>query len=236
MSSDRERWVPWVSHGGVVVVGTTAATMSFLWLSRLAELVGINHPMSLSLPITVDVGGAVATVLWMRGRKDVRGWAQSIAVGCLILTVVGNAVAHLIELHMLQVSAVLVVTVGAVYPTMTWLLVHLLTVARRETAATVTIPAPPKQQPLAEATPRPRPAPERPAAPVRRLHPVKPAEQTTTKLHAAYNWFTSQVVAGRDPATITAAEVDRAIGASGYAKKHIQEWRATAARRTVNEQ
>ncbi|GGM77188.1 hypothetical protein GCM10012275_54790 [Longimycelium tulufanense] len=41
-------------------------------------------------------------------------------------------------------------------------------------------------------------------------------------------WFLQQVAEGRDPEDISAAEVDRAIGASGYSKKFIADWRSAA--------
>lgn len=47
----------------------------------------------------------------------------------------------------------------------------------------------------------------------------------TSKLERGRAWFHTQVQTGREPAEVTAAEVDRAIGSAGYAKKHIQAWR-----------
>lgn len=80
-----------------------------------------------------------------------------------------------------------------------------------------------------------KPAPEPKPANVTELHP-----EQGSKKDRGQAWLIQQVVQHqRNPETVTAAEVDRAIDANGYSKKHIAEWRAAAtaalAARAVNE-
>src|SRR5690606_319557 len=205
----REAWVPYVTYGGTGIVGAVTLGMSALWLRGLAECVGISGLMAWSLPITVDAGGAVATVLWLTGPAAVRGWARTVAVGSLVVSLLGNMLAHLIKLGLLSVHWSLVIGVSAVYPITCWLMVHLLVLSR------------PKAVPASR-----RPAPKRPAAPAPEPQPATPTEQppeptetNVTELRPAAMskreqgraWFREQVlVHHRDPEEIRPAEVDRA--------------------------
>ena len=59
------------------------------------------------------------------------------------------------------------------------------------------------------------------------------AGQLTLKAQGK-EWFFAQIAEGRDPSGISAAEVDKAIGATvGYCKKHIKQWHAEAAAQTA---
>lgn len=224
----RSVWVPVLAYGGTAAIGVIVALVSGMWLYQLAELVGMDAgPLALSLPLTIDVGGAVATLLWVSYTGQVRTWARRVAVGALIASIAGNVLAHLIDLRIIPVGWPLVVGVAAVYPVMCWLMVHLLVLMQRSTA-----PA------RVKSTTAKTPASTKPTAAVKReaksltphapgLHVVT-ADEQLSKRTRGQNWFMEQA-ATRDPDSITAAEVDRAIGANGYAKKYIAGWRTEAA-------
>lgn len=126
MKNGREAWVPYAKYIGTGTVGGITMIVSGIWLVQLAELVGINWPISLSLPITVDVGGAVATLLWIKGGSKVVGWARGVAVGSLVASVIGNTISHLIKMQAMAVTPWLIIGVGAMYPATLWLMIHLL--------------------------------------------------------------------------------------------------------------
>lgn len=240
MTTHTAKWVPWVTYGGTALVAGTTILVSGMWLTQLAHHIGIGGPLALSLPITVDAGGAVGTILWVTGPTDAaRTWGRGVAVGALAASVGGNILAHLIGLGMLAVSWQLVVGVSALYPLMLWLMVHLLvlsrsrpTPTRKPAAKKPTGKAAKTGKAPAAATPASSTQPTQPAVvpaaavePVA-LHVVDPP--ATSKRDQAKAWFDQQVADGRDPADIKPAEVDRAIGASGYAKKFIATWRDDA--------
>jgi hypothetical protein len=98
-----------------------------------------------------------------------------------------------------------------------------VTPQQKPTPAPVVSPvAPPKPKPAA--SPAAVTSPATRAATVTELHP-----EQGTKKDRGRAWLIRQVVEHqRDPQQITAAEVDRAIEASGYSKKFIDDWRTDA--------
>lgn len=225
---NRPSWVPWTTYTGVSVVGVTTIGMSGIWLTQLAELVGIDYPLAISLPVAVDAGGAVATVLWVTHAGAVEKWARGVAIGALAFSLTGNALSHLIRLAMLPVSWPLVVAVSAVYPLMCWLMVHLLVLARTgarkpATRPKVSVPAVKKAEPT---------APIEPAKPD--LTPLRVVpQQPATKKEAGRLAFFNLVDQGRAPRDIRPAEIDKLIGASGYSKQLIGQWRDEAIAQTA---
>lgn len=215
----RDRWVHYSAYGGTGLVAGTTIVVSGMWLTQLAHYVGIAGPMGLSLPVTVDAGGAVGTILWLTGPTDTaRTWGRGVAVGALAASVVGNVLAHLIKLGMVPVSWQLVVGVSAVYPVMCWLMVHLLVLARSGRTT---------RKPVARAAAASKPSPPKPVAQEQKPAPVPlHVVETQSKRELGRAWFLEQVRAGRNPNEIRPADVDKAIGASGYSKKFIAEWRA----------
>lgn len=235
----RPQWVTWSAYTGVTVVGGTTIVMSGMWLTQLAELVGIPWPMSLSHPIAVDAGGAVATVLWVTHTGAVEKWARGVAIGALAYSLTGNAVSHLIRLDMLPVTWPLVVAVSGVYPLMCWLMVHLLVLARTGAKRSPAKPKPAVQVKKADTPPtpppplEPKPQPEPEPAPAN-VVPIQALDKpAVTKKEAGRARFHELVAQGRDPATITAAEIDRHIDAKGYAKQLIPGWREEARPKTT---
>lgn len=232
-------WVTAATYTGVTIVGGTTVIMSGIWLAELAEQIGIGWPLSISHPVAVDAGGAVATVLWVTHTGSVEKWARAVAIGALGYSLTGNAVSHLIRLGMLPVTWPLVVAVSAVYPLMCWLMVHLLVLARSgvKKPATRTKAAPQMKRPDTPTPPpppepKPEPAPETAPTNVVPIQAVDP--QPLTKKDAGRQRFHELVAQGRNPDDITAAEIDRHIEAKGYAKQLIATWRTEARRRSTN--
>lgn len=227
----QQRWVPYVALSGTTLVGGMTVLVSGTWLTNLAGLVGMHGLMAVSLPITIDAGGAVGTMVWLTGpSKDARTWGRAVAVGALAASITGNVLAHLIGGAAATGPVWLVVGVSAVYPLQCWLMVHLMVLLRTPARPTVKKPAGKKSTSRATVAPaKPTPAAPTPAAaptgPVA-LHAVD--SPVLSKKAQARDWFHTQVAAGRDPVEIKPSEVDKAIGASGYAKKFIAEWRIEA--------
>lgn len=55
--------------GGAGIVGGAAMITSAVTLFNLAQSCGMNGPLAAALPITLDVGAAVASILWITGRS-----------------------------------------------------------------------------------------------------------------------------------------------------------------------
>lgn len=101
--------------------------------------------------------------------------------------------------------------------------------ARETTPAATTSPA--AGEPAAPVThpSTPQAGAATPATNVREIHPGRPTLKEQGKA-----WFLAQVAAGRESSSISAAEVDKEIGATvGYCKKHIQRWRDEVAAQTA---
>jgi hypothetical protein len=118
-------WKPWAGLG-IAAIAVLGAVVSAIFLSRLALRAGIPADLAWTLPVVVDLGGGVATLLWIKGHGVVQGWAKGVALGALGATLVGNSVSHLIEVGLVPVTVWLVIGVGAVYPAILWLMIHLL--------------------------------------------------------------------------------------------------------------
>lgn len=217
-----------------VTVAATAA-ISFTSIQHLAASSGFGLGSWL-FPLTLDAVAAVGLDLWARRA---RAWREAavLAMVAILLSLAANIVDHWIT-----TGSVLAAVLGAFPPAaLGGMLLVLHRHATPQAAADVGAAAPvlsadPGAPDAGAARAEPSAGvgvadPERTVAaaptPASKLHAV-PSGQTS-KLARARDWFTGQVDAGRDPGGISAAEVDRAIGASGYAKKHITAWRIECA-------
>lgn len=116
----------------VAVVGATVLAVSAYYLWTLALLAGMPPALAWTLPVALDAGAIGATVCWVAAPGRAKAWGQGIALGALAATVSGNILAHLIDFQMLPVTPALVIGLGAVYPAVLWLMVHLALVLRTE--------------------------------------------------------------------------------------------------------
>jgi hypothetical protein len=113
---------------GMTITALSAATSSFSGLQSLAEATGWPEPLSFLLPFTIDAYAMTATRVWLssttrsaRARRFAR-WNAVLAIG---LSLIGNALWHLIAAEVLTVTWPIVVLVGAVPPAVLGLLSHL---------------------------------------------------------------------------------------------------------------
>jgi hypothetical protein len=106
-------------------------------LRSLAAATGWPEALSPLFPLTVDAYAMTATRVWLSGStgsERARRFARWNAIMAIGLSLVGNAVWHLIAAQVLTVSWVIVVLVGAVPPAVLGLLSH-LAVLRSQTEA-----------------------------------------------------------------------------------------------------
>lgn len=122
---------------GMTVTAMSAAVSSFSGLRSLAAATGWPEALSPLFPLTVDAYAMTATRVWLSGStgsERARRFARWNAIMAIGLSLVGNAVWHLIAAQVLTVSWVIVVLVGAVPPAVLGLLSH-LAVLRSQTEA-----------------------------------------------------------------------------------------------------
>ncbi|MEV5413531.1 DUF2637 domain-containing protein [Thermopolyspora sp. NPDC052614] len=121
----------------MTVTAISAAVSSFSGLQSLAAATGWPEALSPLFPLTVDAYAMTATRVWLSGStgsERARRFARWNAIMAIGLSLVGNAVWHLIAAQVLTVSWVIVVLVGAVPPAVLGLLSH-LAVLRSQTEA-----------------------------------------------------------------------------------------------------
>jgi uncharacterized protein DUF2637 len=130
---------------GMTITAISAAVSSFSGLQSLAVATGWPEPLSFLLPCTIDAYALTATRVWLsaatrsaRARRFAR-WNAVMAIG---LSLVGNAVWHLIAAKVLTVTWPIVVLVGAVPPAVLGLLSHLAVLRGQVDPAPVTVPRP----------------------------------------------------------------------------------------------
>jgi hypothetical protein len=122
--ASRDWWVV----AGMSVTAVSAAVSSFSGLRSLAMATGWPNGLALLLPGTIDAYAMTATRIWLSGSATspaARRFARWNAIGAICISLAGNGLWHLIAAHVVQVSWPIVVTVGAVPPTVLGLLTHL---------------------------------------------------------------------------------------------------------------
>src|SRR5438067_844006 len=123
----------WVSLG-LSVSALSALVSSFSGLRSLALLAGWVPLMAPLLPLTIDAYAMTATRVWLADTttaERARRFARSNAIGAILLSLVGNATAHLITAGLLGVTWVVVLCVGAVPPVVLGLVSHLAVLRRQ---------------------------------------------------------------------------------------------------------
>ena len=99
-----------VAYGRAVVLAC-AAVLSFSALFDLAVLCGFWPWQAALFPIMVDAGVAVSLASWRTS-----GFARRLTVALLATTVIGNAVAHILDAYRLQPHWMVIVLVGGLAP------------------------------------------------------------------------------------------------------------------------
>ena len=116
---------------GLLTVAGAAAVLSFAALRDLAALCGFGPALAPLLPVTVDAGAAVASLVWL-GRwapGPARRFARGLALALLGGSVAGNALGHGLVAYSARPHWLVVVAVSAVAPAVLGAVVHLATLA-----------------------------------------------------------------------------------------------------------
>lgn len=123
--------------GGLLVVAAACAVWSFAGLQRLAELCGVDEPLSWLFPITLDVAGAVGTRVWLAdwSAKETRQYARSLALATLALSVAGNGLSHAMEAYNILAHWSLIASLSAVPPAVLAAMVHLAVMVSTDRSA-----------------------------------------------------------------------------------------------------
>jgi len=119
--------------GGLVVVMSAAAVLSFAALRELAATVGIPAPLTPLLPVAVDAGAAVSCSTWLSRRVPPQAarFACGMTWGLLVLTVAGNAAQLGMHANAVVPPWWVAVIVGAVPPAVVGGTVHLAVLVAR---------------------------------------------------------------------------------------------------------
>jgi hypothetical protein len=129
-SATRDLWVAL----GMTLSATSAALSSFDGLRSLALAAGWTVWMGPLLPLTVDAFAATATRVWLAdstGSTRARRFARRCAVGAILLSLAGNAIWHLVDAGLLEMTWLIVLAVGAVPPLVLGLVTHLAVLRRQ---------------------------------------------------------------------------------------------------------
>lgn len=139
----RQQTRDWWVIAGMTVTACAAAVSSFSGLRSLAAATGWPDALSALFPLTVDAYAMTATRVWLSKATSsaaARRFARWNAIGAIGLSLIGNAVWHLIAAKVLTVTWPIVVAVGAVPPAVLGLLSHLAVLRGQVNPTPVTVP------------------------------------------------------------------------------------------------
>jgi hypothetical protein len=228
----RDGWVPYAKSIGTAAVAAVVLAVSAVRLVALAESCHIDTTLSWTLPVALDVGGGVATIIWTKNSGPAATWGMCIALLSLAESLAGNILSDLIQADLLAVTPQLIIGVGAVYPITLFLMIHLLVQSggKQRAARPAVRPEPKRAETTREPAKAdiPKPAVETSERKqIEQHHPtVVDITDVIPKREQGRRYVLAQRAAGRPANDITAAEVDRAIKASSYSKKFIKDWLA----------
>lgn len=227
---------------GVWAVALVVMAVSATTAADLFQLHAANWTQGLALGLAIDAALAVALVgdkaLGQLGLSS--GWGTALRWAATVMSLVLNCSAAWLNGDPLGVTLhaippmLLIVLTEAAQSYRTALGVHHMKVAQaQELAEAQRLAARQEQQRLAEEKRQRELAAEQRRRERERERPVekpKPPEDASLK-DKARAWFMHEAFkADRNPDEITAAQCDRAVGASvGMSKKHIQGWREEVA-------
>ncbi len=200
---------PWVL-AGLGFVGLTAIIASFGTLMGLASWVGWHGwGMQLLLPFCLDVLALVSGRVWLSVSMtiDARRFAQVVSMTAIGISIVGNAVGHIVTMHNASaVKVTIAIIVGTIPPAALAAVGHLATLATLQE--------------------KPEPVEEIVAESIESVQDVVVPEPVARK------YWESERAAGRTPRPIdlaNAAGADPKMGRKWHAK-----WLAEEARKAQN--
>lgn len=107
----------WFVTLGLAATATAAAVSSFAGLRELAVVTGWPTLLAPLLPLTINSYAMTSVRVWLSistRSQRARRFARANAIGAILLSLVGNAVWHLIAAKLLTVSWVIVLGTGSV--------------------------------------------------------------------------------------------------------------------------
>lgn len=145
---------------GLGAVALAAAVSSFTALYGVALVAGWSRTMAPMFPITIDASALVATRIWLGAStptEATRRFARSVAIGAMVVSLLGNGVFHLAAAHVIEPGVWVVIAAGAVPPIALAVVCHLAVLrsaAPAVEAPTATVAASvPVVEPVAVAVP-----------------------------------------------------------------------------------
>jgi hypothetical protein len=120
---------------GLIVIGAAAAALSFASIAGLAVQCGIPPELAWLLPIVIDAGVVVGTIVWLSRRlfpnEDARRLAAGYTIGLLAVSVLTNVTNHVLTVEHLSPHLIVIAAVSALAPITIGLVVHLAVTALR---------------------------------------------------------------------------------------------------------
>jgi len=114
--------------GGVLgVVALATGVLSFVTLRDLAEACGIHGWLAWLLPISIDAGGVVASLVWTdhQARQGAQRFGMVVTLGAVTLSILGNTAQHVYSPVQSAMPLWLVIIMAAVPPIMLGAAMHL---------------------------------------------------------------------------------------------------------------
>lgn len=169
----------------VSVVAMTASAASLASLARVTEWVS---PLEWALPVSVDLLALVAGKAWLDASlpPEVRQLGQRLTVVTVLVSVVLNALSHLLSSGQMAVTPHLVIAISSVPPLAATASVHMFSEVRKPHPAPAASPVPAAPAAVAVERQAPLPAPV-PVAPF-----VPPAPALRPALPKQGSWLSDE--------------------------------------------
>jgi hypothetical protein len=156
VENEPDKLVRW----GLLVVGLACIVASGDVLVYVAHRAGWDGWRAYMLPVLIDLPGFLGGRIWLRRARtsaDTRRYARGLTLAALSVSIIGNAIGHLVKSDHLTPGVALVILTGIVAPVVLWAVLHLDALL----TPTVTVPVPDAAPVPAE---KPKPVPTKKAA------------------------------------------------------------------------
>lgn len=172
VENEPDRLVRW----GLLVVGLACIVASGDVLVYVAHRAGWDGWRAYMLPVLIDLPGFLGGRIWLRRARtsaDTRRYARGLTLAALSVSILGNAIGHLVKSNHLTPGVALVILTGIVAPVVLWAVLHLDALLTPTVAVPVRDAAPvPAEKPESKPKTEKKTAP--PKAPVPKPSPDEP--------------------------------------------------------------
>jgi hypothetical protein len=185
VENEPDKLVRW----GLLVVGLACIVASGDVLVYVAHRAGWDGWRAYMLPVLIDLPGFLGGRIWLRRARtstDTRRYARGLTLAALSVSIVGNAIGHLVKSGHLTPGVALVILTGIVAPVVLWAVLHL------DALLTPTVPvavpdAAPVPAPVAQPSQRIVPGPAKPKPAKKAAPKPSPDKTITPALHAVHD-------------------------------------------------